>query len=220
MMLDVADKSFFTNRLVVTAAVSTLVGGSLLFAGIAHVISRANAAFGDTPVILVGGSLTFKAGANGIPWKSTSATQYYVTPAAPIATIAIKADYTKADENDPTTDKMSVGVSSGGSWEVDEFAIDDRDQTSAPIKVASITPQGANITLTLLDAGGFLCSDGNNSLNYDRKPLCPDYKHFKFSQANLTASAADGSQMSGTLICIDANAKAGKCKVAFRGPLH
>jgi hypothetical protein len=235
MMLESSDKSFLVKKLVLVSSV-TAVLAVLADVGIEHLMV-ANPAVpavrvlmtpsGDTPVVLVGDSIIFKAPVVNQTWQTTgSATQYYDAPSTPVATIAIKSDSSQA-ESDPTSDKMSLGIAGAVTWDVDEYAKDKTATPSVEFLVASINYQASannNINLTLKDGAGHLClSNSNTVLTYGRAADCSDFKNFQLTRATLTATTSNGSQASGTFSCADMAGTVpspGKCKVAFRGPLH
>src|ERR1700722_12913653 len=69
---------------------------------------------GDTPIVLVGGTLTFKAGNKNNDWQANSTTGgYSVAPGYPVAKIVIKAMSAQdtsgdpvGDDSDQTTDEL------------------------------------------------------------------------------------------------------------------
>src|SRR5258708_6312908 len=114
MTMTPEDKKFTTQRIALVGLAVFVLGGSLvgafllgnsakairgLFSDINNVLSDS----GDTPVVLVGGSLKFIAGASSFPWMQDSPTTFHVSPNYAVKTIAIKA---KGVDGDPTTDLL------------------------------------------------------------------------------------------------------------------
>ena len=240
MTLSTTERSFAT-----TAIVSVAVGVGLLGAGVAvwesRSVNRQAANSGDTPVILVGGSMVFKAGAYQTPvtWASvTDGQEYYVSPTYQISTIVVKStappdpagdgDTTNSGDANPTTDKLRLDVSTATSWEIDEYT-----SASGNNAVTKIFPKtnGAitEIHVALLDTNGILCpvNSKNKRISYSPTKPCPPQGSplpvTTFSQVSVVLNGdvmADGKtpQPSGTLICVDSNGDGlGKCRIAFKG---
>src|ERR1035441_1045173 len=123
-MSDQQDRKFTTANVV-----SAFLLGGVIIAGLVKVISLVLLKSGDTPVILVGDSMKFKAGVSNELWAEvTPHVSYKIT--APQPTLIVVKDNTGSD-----LDVLRVGVPSSG-WEVDEFAVIGNSTTA----VASITP--------------------------------------------------------------------------------
>ncbi len=197
----------------------------------------------DTPVVLVGGSMTFKAGAYQNPqaWSTDTANkEYHVSPAYQVSTIVLKAillpdnDTTGSGDANPTTDKIRIDVSTASTWEIDEFTL------ASPSKaVVKIFPkQNGSITeihLLLLDGNGMLCPVNAANMiriRYSPTPSCPAPAPSPsgtpptapvFSQVSVILNnevGPDGTtpQPTATLNCIDsAGDPVGKCRISFRG---
>ncbi len=244
MAFDAGDKSFLTKSLLLTWAgisvlavvVGPLVAGFALrntLKDIVNELRSPNLGFlgaqsGDTPVVLVGGSLMFRAGKGAVVWQatppvspSTKVIQYSVTPDYQVASIAVKAkpDSDPNDDNPApasdgklSSDLFRVDVPNGTTWEVDEFT----DASDQP--VASITPVSGDIVLKLLDTSGFLCPQGNKNVRilYGKQSDCSDAVNF--TKVSLTVTANGVTQANGTLVCVDLNNKPNHCRIVFRGP--
>ncbi len=229
MTLSATERSFAT-----TAIVSVAVGVGVLGAGVAvwesRSVNRQAANSGDTPVILVGGTLTFKAGDTNYAWQTDSATEYHVSPNYAVTSIALKSK-APADpppsgyDGDPTSDLIRLDVSSATSWQIDEYVIPTGQPEITSVKVASLAPKD-NTTeihlkvLDLKDPAGFLCPVPGNpaKITYGQTQLCPDAKNFTFSRVNITVSANGQTQESGSLTCLGLNPTKGTCRIIFRGP--
>lgn len=197
-MLATDDKRYFAKWFVGTAFLTTVVGGGLLLTGIYYLLLR-SAPSGDTPVVLVGGSIVFKAAKKADPtyyWQQdTQYKAYHAIPHYPVTSIAIKKTTTPADTPDPsgdastaddqdrTTDVIRVDLSDTPAWEIDEFS--QASPTSNP--VVSITPDGNYIAVKVIDypnatppVTGFLCpipkktNTTPNRLKYTTNPDCSD----------------------------------------------
>jgi hypothetical protein len=218
MAMTAEERSFVT-----TAIVS--VAGGLAVLGVGFEVLERKAApvpfaiSGDTPVVLVGGSMTFKAGDQSYAWQKDSDTEYHISPDYAVMSIAVKAKSTKEDSDDPVasdseaaSDVVRLGVN-GATWEIDEF-------TSASDKaVVSLTQRGNAIYLDLLDTNGSLCFAGTKMkrVKYSPTKTCPATNTYIFSQVSLMVRANGQMQASGTLNCIDGNNTGGTCRIVFRG---
>ena len=140
-MLEPSDKKFVVKTHLLISSLIALVAVGLLF--VARPLSNVIINFlggggsknvaGDTPVVIIGGSLTFTSTS---PWTPIpgSPTQYS-TPSGPIQTIALKSDYTKSgNDKDPTFDLMGLVVSGASSWKVDEFTSSSSTTPATTIK--------------------------------------------------------------------------------------
>jgi hypothetical protein len=226
MTMTTEERSFVTTA-IFSVAVGLSFLGTGLGVGIAYLEKKATAQFansGDTPVVLVGGTLTFKAGDKTYPWvPDTQYTTFHVSPTYAVATIVIKAragsdpnDNPVGDDSDSTTDLFRIDVFNSTSWEIDEFISDGT-------KVATITPQGNSIYLTR-NGPGYLCPDPNGNLkkiSYSQTPSCPGTP-VSFSKISFTVTDTINGALqtvaSGTLNCIDSTGSPGTCRIAFRGP--
>jgi hypothetical protein len=209
-----SDERKIGRRQLIAVGVSVLTLGASIagFAQAAHP--------GDTPVVLIGGTVTVKVGSkdNGKKWKRKSG-KYHAKPAFPIALIVLKNSAQddqdndhKADDDDPSTDQPQhrIDVSSAGSWKVDVFAL---ATDSSPI--ISIT-SGSDIQLALVNASGALCKDTNRRTAYSTDQGCTaaGKRGATFAKAVVTV---DGTvPQNGTLSC--AASGPGKCRIVFRYP--
>jgi hypothetical protein len=241
MVFDEADKSFLTKRLILAwtgVFLLALLVTSVVAYEFAEPLRKMSqklfgttaAHSGDTPVVLVGGSLVFRARDTGLQWSqvSTSPATFKVMPQYDVQSIVVKkkkaagGDDPDPDDSTAATDKLRVDVSNASSWKVDEYI--SPPSGSAPgtsdILVASITPDpnvSYQINLTAQTQTGFWCLSGNNkSVTYSLNQGCPDTVTF----SKITISVTVGGQTVpwGTLNCVDANNDAlGKCRIVFRG---
>jgi hypothetical protein len=221
MALPEEDRKLITKRIfgiaAATGIVTAAIGGYVAFRA---AVAAANRSGGDTPVVLVGDSMIFRAGTS--PWQTDSPTEYHVSPSYPVAAIAIKAksnddpDTPPSSDGDIQSDRLRFDISSGSTWEIDEFV----QGSTQP--VAALTPQGNAIYLDLKDTSGFLCPVNNaagtaiKEVRYGHVSDCSD--HIQFSSISLTISVSGQPQAQGTLNCIDQNNQPGICRIVFRGP--
>jgi hypothetical protein len=173
---------------------------------------------GDTPVVLIGGTVTAKIGSmnNRQKW-SGSGRLYHAKPSFPIALIVLKNtapqdndDNHKADDDDANTDRQRIDVSSAKSWKVDVFA-----QVSDTTPIISIT-SGSDIQLALVNLSGALCKDSKRRTAYSTDQGCTasGKKNAAFAKAVVSA---DGTVVpNGTLTCTDPSQGPGKCRIVFR----
>ena len=223
------DERQFTTKAIFAVALGVVVLGAMTSVGVSHfakvslITTAANS--GDTPVVLVGGSMTFKSGSKKSPaWAPVTPHQeYYLTPGYDIATIVLKfiGSDDGGDNHDPDDanihkDKLRVDISAATSWEVDAYT-----QSDDLHAVVQITPKQngsgqSEIHLVRLDQaqGATLCPNGSmKRIKYGRTPDCSET--LVFSKIELKV---DG-QSSGTINCIDdAVKKVGTCKIILRGP--
>ena len=218
-MLESPDRSYLTKWFVAIALLTAAVVGLLLTRS-DHMYSDhmyiAPAPSGDTPVVLVGGSMTFAAKS---PWKSiTPLQEYSVDPQYDISKIVIKriADDGSGDTK-PNSDKFRVDVSLADAWEIDAFANIYRQDgiTFDEVKVASIAPKAnsTEIHLVRLDASNTaqFCDDGAGNIKFGRTAKCSE--KLGFSRIELQVNG----QVSASINCLDDAAKAiGKCRIVLR----
>lgn len=219
-------KSFFAVALGVAALGAATFAIFLHYASTGRLFAyRPVANSGDTPVILVGGSMIFKSGSKNSPaWVPVTGGQdYYLTPNYDISEIVVKmiasddgGDGHDAGDANTHTDKLRVDISAASTWEVDAYAQSD-DQHA----VVSITPREnssgqTEIHLVRLDTsqGATLCPNGSlKRIKYGHTADCSD--RVVFSKIELKVD----SQSRGTITCIDDAAKLlGRCRIVFRGP--
>jgi hypothetical protein len=244
MTLSLEDLKLVTKRFALVGGGFFVLGGVGLFVGFKFLESKiaTTGHGGDTPVVLVGGSMTFKADAYQTPqaWLTYTANkEYYVSPNYQISTIVLKAvvgpdnDTTGSGDANSSTDKIRVDVSNADTWEIDEYTV-----ASGNTPVVKIAPkQNGSITeihLYLLDAGGMLCPVNQNNvrIRYSPTTSCPAPPPSAgttppvapiFSQVSIRLNndlASDGvtPQPTATLNCIDSTGDpTGKCKIVLKG---
>lgn len=174
---------------------------------------------GDSPVVLVGGSLIFRAHLN--PWQPVSATEYYVSPGSSVKTIVVKAKPAMdsdtggntGDDNNAATDAIKVDVSQATSWKIDEYA------GGAVVTTLSLNADG---TIHLVQTGGgYLCpTDGKqkNKIEFTQDAGCNNSVTFTQVGISATYPAQQGPQTItlGTLACVDENFNPGNCRIVLR----
>jgi hypothetical protein len=244
MTMTAEERSFVT-----TAIVSVAIGLTVLGVGF-EVLERTTAEHklvrianpGDTPVVLIGGSMVFKAAAYQTPqaWSTdTPNKEYHVSPAYQISTIVLKAiagadnDNLGSGDANATTDKLRLDVSTANTWEIDEFSV-----AGGGKPVVKLVPKQNGTTteihLVLLDPGGMLCPVNSNNMiriSYSPTQNCPapaagSQTSPVFSQVSVIlngeVTSSGAPQPSATLNCIDSTDStgdpAGKCRIVFRGP--
>lgn len=251
-MTEQEERSFLTQR-VILVGLSILAVAGLLFGaffaggsrtGIRLLFSRAaaNSAGGlDTPVVLVGGSLSFKAGSQKgtlqwtpVPGCSTPCTEYFLDPGYPVSTIALKNssdddpndpnDPPAAPDNNPAKDKIRVDISNASTWEIDEYT----SVNSVDTQVALIKPSAAGTTEIhvkfLAGAPGGLCLTRSKRIMYSPTGACPASgpvtDAVTFSKVTLQIdNGSNVTTSSGSLSCVDDSSKPtlGHCRIVFRG---
>jgi hypothetical protein len=247
MTLATDDKRFITQKIALVGLGVSLLSSSIvgvfvvrsLVTAIKELFAHSFADSGDTPVVLVGGSMTFKAGAYkaGQSWMQDD-TGYHVSPSYQISTIVLKTsappdnnDSTNSGDANPGTDKLRVDVSASNSWEIDEFSVAGGNTNP----VVKIFPQQngpvTEIHLVLLDNTGKLCpvTRKNVRLRYipniqtcPNPPLPDDPPTGSppvppvLSQISIKLNGE--ANPSGTLSCFDSGGDpAGKCRIALKG---
>ncbi len=220
---EVVDQKFITNRLLLVAGgILLVVAGmlALLHHSIDSNIRSAQRNFvtsGETPVVLVGDSLIFRAGVSGFPWRLDPSTGgYHTSPDYSISWIIVKANASsETGEGDPATDALRINVA-GGGWEIDEFT-----DGSTTVPVTTVTPYGATAIAVNLQnpATGALCPVLNGSdivgLKYSSQQNCPG-AGVKFTRVDVKVSY-NGKQVTlGSLYCLDASGNTGRCRIVFR----
>lgn len=222
------------NKSIVTRKVTFLALGILILGTIA-LLGFAAATPGDTPVVLIGGSVTFKAGArySALTWQQVGNTaEYFVSPNYEVSAIALK-NYSDDDGSDnptprdanPAKDKIHVDISNVNTWEMDVYARNNASGTEA--QVASLTPvqNSSNTEIHLKLVGtGYLCPNGTNiRIKYSQtSPTCSDPPTaYTLTRIDLLIDNGSGvTTPSGTLRCVDDSATptVGHCRIVFRGP--
>jgi hypothetical protein len=193
--------------------------GALLIGIIWRALSKLAAYSGDTPVVLVGGSMTVKVGSSdpNLMWNSYS-NGYRTSTAHAVTEIALKRDY-KPDDNDDkhrdTDDNQAmdlgspISVTSAAPWTVDLYKTGSTD----PSLRISVNPPALDYQLTVLD-DGILCRNSNRRIAYSTGDCTGDnQKKVKFSQAVVTTNVGTT-----TLNCIDTNNQQGSCRIVLRYP--
>jgi hypothetical protein len=223
------DEQTITTRALFAVGLGVSVLGGLLFIGIkALFVAHGAAGTGDTPVILVGGTMTFKSGAQANPtsWSpSTQSTKYSLDPGYAIAKIVVKKnapdeddDNSQAGDAQPASDRLSVDVSDAGTWEIDVYAAPTLGGTVN--EIATLTPKKGTTEIDLnvvsnADTSAVLCPVSTLKVGLGHTgqgASCPDNSFFDSVILKLDNKAT------GTFNCLDANGKKGSCRIVLRGP--
>lgn len=206
------------ERETTTRNIVLMLARSLALACVALAVFHSPAAAqgkGDTPVVLVGGSVHFKAGSQPTAddWQEKTKNQdYFYTVNLPVNVIVLKnssaADGNSPDPDDsnPTTDNNRISISDPNSWRVDLFTL-----ASPSVPVAHLEPQADGIHIILDDAKGQLCPTPNQ-IAYQPTADCSQDKKPKFSQINLIVA----SKQVANLTCMDAKGHKNKCRFVLR----
>ena len=177
---------------------------------------------GDTPVILIGGSVVVKHGSKDTSqrWVPKHSGGYHTTLAHPIASIVLKKyahpdhdDEHRVDDMDPETDLERIDIPSAASWKVDIYEQNSDDHSA--ISIASDTNLG--VLLTLEDQGGSFSEHSKRRIAYtiDSGNSESGLKDAKIAKAVVTV---DG-KVAGTLHPVDLKSNTpGICRIVFRYP--
>jgi hypothetical protein len=225
MTFTAEDRSFITRALVLTGLGIIVVLGGLMLVRTGRPPAERPLVSGDTPVVLVGGTLAFKADSS-YPWTLVSGT-YQATPNYAIKAIVVKQDLTDGDSG---ADKLKVDISNAASWEVDEYisgAVGAPDVEVASITGVASTPSTPSpIYLKLSTGGGYLCPGTTpiTLIAYSIAPCPPPPAPpppppvpdgITFSKVSITVNGQP--QPTATLACYDTSDPKGKCRIVFRG---
>jgi hypothetical protein len=158
-------------RKLVTSSLIAVGFGVVVLVGLVYVaqIRNVNAqAHGDTPVVLVGGSVTLgEHSSSGSDWSpaTTPGTSYTAPAASAISAIVVKATPSDPDADSPN-DRLHINVPMGNSWKIDILT-----SQLGNTKAVTITPSGSNIVATA-NTGQF-CHVGRD-LRYSHNSNCPN----------------------------------------------
>jgi hypothetical protein len=179
---------------------------------------------GDTPVVLIGGSLT-------VQESSTDSKQtwgphgngYRASSPHAVAEIALKKDYKpnnhddshRGDDDDTSKDMGSpIPVTSAAPWSVKLYAKEKNDA----VLLIEVSPPGTDYLLTLLDQSGSLCPDpvtkSPRRMEYFLNSSCSGEAHF--DRAEVTTNVGTPPP----LTCVDSNNQPGMCRIVFRYRSH
>jgi hypothetical protein len=177
---------------------------------------------GDTPVVLIGGSVTVKQGSTDSAQNwSPHGNGYKTTSAYPIASIALKqksaddgTDGHNDDDDDPTSDQKAVPVSSAVGWNVGLYT---DEGNPGPNLVITYVP-GSDIQLTLGEYGGSLCPPNKPGRriryikgNCKADPNGEQKYTFAYAIVNTNIGAT-------TLTCADSRGTKNRCRIVIRYP--
>ena len=217
MTMTFEERKAVTQKLFLVG-VSTFILGTLAVLVFRALFAAAGS--GDTPVIVIGGSLTFKAGDKNVAWTSDSATQYHVSPTYAVAALVVKAksapdsgDAPVGDDSSMKTDRLVVDLSGATSWEIDEYT--KASDASPVVAIASSPSSSNNINLILKDQNGFFCANKQmKRITYGLNQSCSDPNNtISFAKVSVSVN----NQEVGILDCIDQNNNPGICRIVFRG---
>jgi hypothetical protein len=176
---------------------------------------------GDTPVILIGGSVVVKHGSKDTNqrWVPKHSGEYHTTVAHPIASIVLKKyahpdldDEHRVDDMDPETDLEQIDIPSAASWKVDIY---EQNSDNSAISIASAANLG--ILLTLENPAGSFSKHSERRIAYsiDLGRTESGLKNAKIAKAVVTV---DG-KVAGTLHPVDLKSNTpGICRIVFRYP--
>jgi hypothetical protein len=216
MTMTFEERKAVTQKLFLVG-ISTFILGTLAVLVFRALFAAAGS--GDTPIVIIGGSLTFKAGDKNVAWASDSATQYHVSPSYALAAIVVKAKSTPdsgdtpvGDDSSPKTDRLVVDLSGATSWEIDEYT---KASGDSPVVAITSSPSSNNINLVLKDQNGFFCANKQmKRITYGVNQSCSDPNNtISFAKVSVSVN----NQEIGILDCIDQNNNPGICRIVFRG---
>jgi hypothetical protein len=175
---------------------------------------------GDTPVVLIGGSVVVKHGSRDTTqrWHQRNKSEYHAATTHPIASIALKKhalpdhdDDHRADDLDVDTDLERINIPSTASWKVDIY--DQNSDKASAISIASTTSSG--VLLTLENEAGSLHEDSMRRIAYSIHPTRTE-KGLKDATLTKAVVSVDG-KIAGTLSSIDLKSNTpGICRIVFR----
>ena len=175
---------------------------------------------GDTPVVLIGGSVVVKHGSKDKTqgWSPKNRGEYHTAVKHPIASIALKKhahpdhdDDHRADDLDADTDLERIDIPHAASWKVDIY--ERKSEKNPAISIASATDLG--ILLSLADADGSLHEHSARRIGYS---IHPSRTEAGLKDATIVKAvvSVDGKVV-GTLNPIDLNSNTpGICRIVFR----
>jgi hypothetical protein len=185
-----------------------------------RIVAAQNRRPGDTPVVLIGGSLRFKAGSTiaNDAWQQKVLNQDYWYPAYRLAVIALKqktasiGDDPDVDDVDTTTDTTRIPISNS-NWRADLFTV-----ASGNKPVAHLAGTRANLQIHIIldDTKGNLCPVGKpiiKKVTYVPSRDCND-DSLKFSKINVTVNGVATTPAS--LNCPATPTGDHHCKIVFR----
>jgi hypothetical protein len=216
------DQTALRRRLVVGsfffAAILALIYGTVRIIQHYHFLGYG----GDTPVVLIGGSVVVKQGSTDTKQNwSPHDNGYQTTSAHPIAWIALKksssdgkGDAHDPDDDDATTDQLpAVPVSSAVPWNVGLYT---DEGNKDPNLIIAFTP-GSGIQLTVGEFGGSLCPNNSGRriryISGNCKADLKDQKEYTFAYAMVNSNVA-----STKLPCTDSNGTKNRCRIVIRYP--
>jgi hypothetical protein len=175
---------------------------------------------GDTPVVIIGGSVVVKHGSKDTSqrWHPGNKSEYHTASTHRIASIALKKhalpdqdDDHRADDLDPDTDLERIDIPSAASWKVDIY-----EQNSGKDSAISISSaDNLGILLTLENRAGSFCESSKRRVAYSIDPGRTEsgLKNAKIAKAVVSV---DG-KVAGTLHPIDLKSNTpGICRIVFR----
>ncbi len=198
----------------------SLALGYLAITVIGSPMAEAQHGPGDTPVVLIGGSLRFKGGmatAND-SWQQVVLNKDYYYPASyPVGVIVLKqkakskGDGPDPDDANPGTDRTPVPISNP-SWRADLFTV---ASPNTPVAHLMASPGSLQIHIVLDDANGYLCPVGTpiKKVTYNPTKNCTTHA-VSFSKVNITVNGVAATP--GSLTCQDSAGTNYHCKIVLR----
>ncbi len=219
----IVERRAFRRGLVVGSF--SLAAVLVLLYGIVKVVRHPFVGYGgDTPVVLIGGSLTIQEGStDSTQTWGTYGNGYRASSPHAVTEIALKNDYRPKDHKDSHRDDddnrstdmgTPIPVTSTASWKVELFA---KESNNNAVLLISSDPPGTDYQLTLLDQGGRLCPDPDAPKSERRKVYYLDSKctvEAHFDKAIVTTNVGT----SPPLTCVDSNNEPGYCRIVLRYP--
>jgi hypothetical protein len=207
MALESQQKKYSFSQ-VVSFGIGIAVGTAILIGGIHWAIEAF--AKNDTPVVLVGDSMKFKAGVSGKPWAEvTQHVSYNITASQP--TLIVVKENSGSD-----SDVLKVDIPSTG-WEVDEFVANNSTPVASITPYPTASPTGLAAILKNVQVGA-LCPTTSQP-PYTEIDYYSDHcggTAAQFSQISVLVTLGGTRQTVGTLNCLDASGSKYTCKILFR----
>jgi hypothetical protein len=175
---------------------------------------------GDTPVVIIGGSVTVKHGSKDTAqtWHPRHSGEYHTALTHPIASVALKKHATpdhdddhRADDLDPNSDLERIDIPHAASWKVDIY--EKKSDKDSAISIASATDLG--VLVTLENETGSLHEHTTRRIAYSIHPTRTEAGLKDATLAKVVVSV-DG-KIAGTLNCADLKSNTpGICRIVFR----
>jgi hypothetical protein len=155
---------------------------------------------GDTPIVIVGGSVKLNQGASN-DWTPVTAGASSTTAAGPITAIVVK------DASDG--DKLTIAVDPSSTWEID---INSDLTPGTPAVIITPGTVKTNLNVKAADSKGQLVKVGAKDLRFRRKSACPSGNCDAVGLTSITVIVDSVSL--GTFNCNQSGPK--QCKIVLR----